>query len=184
MCGAALFDPTPSVATTVRLAMIGRKRNRGSGATGIGRLLFTTTELLARCRSYQVIRKVVRHLDCHGRGHGRDWPRHGLLLLRRRGRPAGRHPRLAADHAAETHILRHNPAEALGFVLTAAPHSHEPHDPEELSACCADLSWGTTALSRATGIREMTFNLSNRFQFRPLFASNLDPLVMACAGSP
>ena len=26
--------------------------------------------------------------------------------------------------------------------------------------------------------------VSNRFQFRPLFASNLDPLVMACAGSP
>jgi hypothetical protein len=26
--------------------------------------------------------------------------------------------------------------------------------------------------------------LSNRFQFRPLFASNPDPLVMACAGSP
>jgi hypothetical protein len=30
--------------------------------------------------------------------------------------------------------------------------------PEELTACCADLSWGTTALSRATGIREMTIN--------------------------
>jgi hypothetical protein len=27
-------------------------------------------------------------------------------------------------------------------------------------------------------------SLSNRFQFRPLFASNPDPLVMACAGSP
>ena len=28
------------------------------------------------------------------------------------------------------------------------------------------------------------WDVSNRFQFRPLFASNLDPLVMACAGSP
>jgi hypothetical protein len=37
----------------------------------------------------------------------------------------------------------------------------------------------------ATGVIERTaIAVSNRFQFRPLFASNLDPLVMACAGSP
>jgi hypothetical protein len=37
--------------------------------------------------------------------------------------------------------------------------------------------------SRPIGTRRC-LGLSNRFQFRPLFASNLDPLVMACAGSP
>ncbi len=45
----------------------------------------------------------------------------------------------------------------------------------------ARLDWAHLDLAAAEWRQP---GLSNRFQFRPLFASNLDPLVMACAGSP